>query len=76
MPLLSVEDVRKKLPQVGDKVIRKPFTGSGFGSESVKPRIGVVDYVHPAHLWYRVRYKSGLQECYKLPEIEEKEANA
>lgn len=69
--LLTPESIRATMPQVGDRLVRTP-TFSGFMSrEQSVPRPCVVDYVHPEHLWYRVRFENGLTECYKLPMLKE-----
>lgn len=68
MPLLSVDDVRAKLPKVGDELLRVPTLNGGDCIGNPGPRPCVVDYVNEEHLWYRVRFRNGVQEAYKLNE--------
>ena len=68
---LSKYMVRRLLPEVGEKRIEMP--SYGIGAESVRcrqPQECTVVAVHPAHLWYRVRFDaSGWHECYKVPQL-------
>ena len=71
MPLLTPDDVRAMLPKVGDRLMRKPTCYYGFYSRFRVDRElpCEVVYVHPEHLWYAVRFSSGIIESYKLPEL-------
>lgn len=65
--------LRAMLPQVGDHLKKKPEFGQSPGATHFKRALPcVVTYVHPAHLWYQVEFKtrSGetFRQCYKLPD--------
>jgi hypothetical protein len=67
----TLREIRGKLPRVGDKRMEKPTVDATPGHASPKkPQECVVVYVHPANLWYTVRFKNGVRECYKLPAVE------
>ena len=40
-------------------------------SYSREPQPCVVTYVNRRHLWYEVKFKNGIRECYKLPRVKE-----
>ena len=68
--LISIKRARKMLPKVGDKMARVPTLYKSPGMTDLPLLPCVVDYVNVEHLWYRVRFESGLRECYKVPELE------
>lgn len=70
MPLISVEDARTMLPQVGDRLCLAPTLHKGLGNTVAMPRQCVVEYVNYEHLWYMVRYDLGFTECFHVPETE------
>lgn len=68
----SKQDPRARLPKVGDKVVRTPEIGTCPGILEIRRQLeGVVVYVHPEHLWYRVRFTTPngatFHECFKIP---------
>lgn len=71
MPLLTPDDVRAELPNVGDRLVKQPSYFYGFFSrhDVVRPRPCVVTYVHRRNRWYTVQFESGIKESYKLPEV-------
>lgn len=69
MPLLLPEDIRAALPNVGDELMKIPTCHTAnYKREARYPRPCVVTYVNREHMWYTVRFKSGVYESYKLPE--------
>lgn len=71
MPLLLPDDIRKTMPNVGDKLMLIPTVyTSGYKREARFPRPCVVTYVHREHLWYTVRFEYGVYESYKLPQTD------
>ena len=65
----TVENLKTKLPNVGDLLIKAPVTGKLLGiCSSREPRRCKVTYVNREHLWYQVQFESGYREVYKLPE--------
>lgn len=69
MPLLSIEDVQAQLPKVGDVRIETTIVHRYWNYEVASVQECVVDYVNLEHLWYRVRFKNGTLESYKLPKL-------
>lgn len=70
MPLLTPREIRETMPQVGDKLIRRPTLGKSLGfTEQAGPQECVVTYVHPQNLWYEVQFPNGTRESYKLPDL-------
>ena len=67
---LTLSEARKLLPNVGDRLIRIKRSHNTQGGYTYQKASGVVDYVNRRHLWYRVRFKDGLTQCYKVPEPE------
>lgn len=68
MALITVHEARAMLPQVGDRLVRTPYLHKSLSQERPKPRACTVVQVNQEHLWYRVRFANGLEECYKVPE--------
>lgn len=65
----TVENLKTKLPNVGDLLIKVPVTGKLLGICATRePRRCKVTYVNREHLWYQVQFESGYREVYKLPE--------
>lgn len=65
----TVENLKTKLPNVGDLLIKAPVTGKLLGICATRePRRCKVTYVNREHLWYQVQFESGYREVYKLPE--------
>lgn len=65
--MMTKDEVRSLLPRVGDKLIERPtLTDKKYSAELQE--CTVVE-VNTAHLWYRVRFKDGTCECYKLPKL-------
>lgn len=63
--MITIQDARNMLPKVGDVRVEIPTIPDKQGP---RPMECVVVEVHPAHLWYRVRFTgSGFYECYKVP---------
>ena len=65
------EELQEFLPNVGDTLERVPTVyNSTIGLERPKPQPCIVEYVNREHLWYKVRFvKTGLTECFKVPEF-------
>jgi hypothetical protein len=58
------------LPRLGDRLMRK-MTSINFGTIDTKPEPCVVTYVNKPKRWYQVTFvKSGIKECYKVPETD------
>lgn len=66
---MDKQDARRLLPRVGDKLRKAPtiICTRGLLVESKAQECEVVE-VNLAHLWYRVKFKNGFTECYKVPE--------
>lgn len=63
--MISIQEARAMLPRVGDSRMETPT--APFHLEGAPERCVVIE-VHPAHLYYRVRFnETGLTECYKVP---------
>lgn len=62
---------RASLPEVGEVLWVKPAYG-GFSKDFVfsKPRKATVILVHPAHLWFTVKYDNGIRESFKVPRLQ------
>lgn len=55
------------LPKVGDKLIRRmDVGGAAVGLGKSRPERVTVTYVNREHLWYEVRFPSGIRQAYKL----------
>ena len=68
------EQVRAMLPQVGDKLIRRPVWSKHLGMSSLPPPLHcVVVYVNTEHMWYMVQFEAGYRQCYKVPEVMDNE---
>ena len=63
--LLYKNDARQLLPQVGDK--RREIPAAAAEKDDRRARDCEAVYVNERHLWYMVRYKSGICESYKVP---------
>ena len=68
MRYISKKTVREMLPRVGEErmEIMTMFTTNPLNDR--KPQPCVVVEVNPRGLWYRVKFKNGFSECYKMPE--------
>lgn len=64
--MVSKEQIRSLLPAVGDKRRERV---SGKDSELNRPQACVVVEVNVKKMWYRVHFKAGFCECYKLPRL-------
>lgn len=65
--MIIIQDARALLPKVGD--VRMEVLTLSDRQDMGAPEECVVVEVHPAHLWYRVRFTgSGFYECYKVPQ--------
>lgn len=65
----STEQIQRMLPKVGDELFLLPAHHSD-GDEPgrlVGARRCRVIYVNKKHLFYRVRFASGITQSYKLP---------
>ena len=67
------EELRAMLPKVGERRLEKPIMSNNgsisFGVTAAQP-CTVVE-VNEAHYWYRVQFdKTGICQCYKLPETD------
>lgn len=70
--MMNVNDARTLLPKVGDKRMEVPTIGKTnncIENTTTTPQECTVVEVNAAHLWYRVRFKSGWTECYKVPRL-------
>lgn len=61
------DDARRMLPQVGDKRRETPTTVAE--KDDRRARECEVVYVNERHLWYMVRYNSGICESFKVPRV-------
>lgn len=68
--MMTKDEVRGLLPRVGDELIERPTLTDKDGS--AKPQRCKVVEVNRRHLWYRVRFKNGTHECYKVPKDDPK----
>lgn len=64
---MTADEVRKQLPQVGDKLYKTMETGRNFGLGAVKRSKCRVVYVNADHLWYMVEFPNGIRQGYKVP---------
>lgn len=55
------------LPRIGSTIMRVP--SNRLPDQLPVPLPCIVVKVHRRHLWYMVRFKSGVRECYKVPEV-------
>lgn len=53
--MYTIDELRNRLPNVGDKVLRKPVL-FGMDPRNIKKRWGTVIFVHPINLWYLVEF--------------------
>lgn len=53
--MYTIEELHNRLPNVGDKVLRKPVL-YGMNPKDIKKRWGTVIFVHPINLWYLVEF--------------------
>ena len=62
-------EAERLLPKIGDKLRKAPTIvhPNGLSQEARVQECEVVE-VNRAHLWYRVKFKNGFTECYKVPE--------
>lgn len=68
-PPLHPEQLRTKLPKVGETMKRVPEFMRYDDHAKPEPMACQVVYVNRAHLWYSVRFQAGgFRESYKLPE--------
>lgn len=66
--MITKDELRHQLPKVGD--IRMEVPSNPFHHDPPAEKCVVIE-VHPAHLYYRVRFKAtGFTECYKVPKTE------
>lgn len=66
---MSIEDARKLLPKVGDRLRKQPVSLKD-SQERVEPAWCEVVYVNRAHLWYIVQFQqkgNRFREGYKVP---------
>ena len=66
---MTMKDAQNLLPKVGDKLRKAPTIVHlrGLIQTAEVQECEVVE-VHRDHLWYRVKFKNGFTECYKVPE--------
>lgn len=68
---IPMKQAQSLLPKVGDVLWEIPTIGkTSNGTENAikEPQECIVVEVHPAQLWYRVRFTAtGFHECYKVP---------
>lgn len=65
---LDADRLRKKMPKVGDKLIREMEIGSCIGLGSPKRCQVTVTYVNEDHLWYEVEFPGGIRQGFKFCE--------
>lgn len=65
----SKEELKAMLPKVGDVLMRKQTIGCTSADGPTKPRSCKVVYVNEEHLYYRVQFRNGCYECFKVPDI-------
>lgn len=66
----SVEQLQSMLPKVGDRLMKPMARSSTFSTEVIAPEPCIVVEVNKEYLWYRVCFdKTGLHQCFKLPEM-------
>lgn len=53
--MYTIDELHNRLPNVGDRVLRKPIL-YGMDPKNVKKRWGTVIFVHPINLWYLVEF--------------------
>lgn len=66
---MTREGAAELLPRVGDKLRLAPTVLAGRGEvvDVTRQECEVIE-VNRRGLWYRVRFKSGATECYRVPE--------
>lgn len=69
----SKKELRAMLPKVGDVLMKRQTFESTNNHELSEPKSCKVVYVNEKHLWYRVQFRNGCHECFKVPEIEKKD---
>ena len=57
------------LPQIGDRLQRRPNYSKGAYDHPPPPQSCVVRYVNRAHRWYMVEFANGFRQCFKVPEV-------
>lgn len=65
--MLTKDELRAQLPQVGDRRMEDPTAAEDGAKKPHPERPCRVIYVNPRHLWYMVQFANGLRECYKVP---------
>lgn len=65
---LDADELRRQLPKVGDKLIRRMEAGSA-ALGAIRPSKVTVTYVNHEHLWYEVQFPSGIKQGYKFPQL-------
>jgi hypothetical protein len=63
--MMTVEEARSLLPNVGDVRMETPTTMKGDPAQNLQ-ECTVVE-VNRAHRWYTVEFKNGFRESYKVP---------
>lgn len=63
---IKPDELRKRLPKVGDKLVRTLECGRTFGLGDPKPQPCVVTYVNEKNLWYEVEFPTGIRHSYKM----------
>lgn len=66
----SKEELRAKLPKVGDVLQRRQTLGSTSSSEPSELKSCKVIYVNEEHLYYVVQFRNGCKQGFKLPDLE------
>ena len=66
--MMTKEEVRAMLPEVGDTRWEIPTVRVDKGSGPVPQQCRVVE-VNRAHLWYTVQFENGFRESYKVPRL-------
>ena len=62
---LDADELRRQLPKVGDKLIRR-MEGGSTHLGVLRPSKVTVVYVNYEHLWYMVQFPSGIRQGYKV----------
>lgn len=67
--ILTKEEAQALLPEVGDMLMEIMTVAKVPGMDMPHAQPCVVEYVHREHLWYMVRFESGIRQCYTVPRI-------
>jgi len=68
--MFTARTLRAKLPKLGETRMETPTVDETPGhSVPKKPKMCVVVYVNPEHVWYTVQFNDGTRESYKLPPV-------